>query len=507
MSTRSPVTIIVQAGGRGSRLRHHTWNKPKCLVSVDRKPILYHLFDSFPTAQFIIIGDYAYPKLQAYLRINPPAVSYQLVRAKGKGTLAGMIDALALCGADDDILLIWSDLRIHSMPDVPAKDKPLLFLTDALTCRWQLDAHDGRLREEASNTRGVPGIIYFPRQCRVRDLPRSGEFIKWWAKDVAEFDHALISDIEELGDFDVIENNRNTQSNARFFNQVEFDGERVIKRTISQEFEILARREQAWYRAASAYNFKNIPEILDYDPLVMKRVDGLHPFQMQDLRGSECKAIVERIIASLQELHTADTMPADPDAVQSVYLGKTRARVNAVMPILPFKRIKTLTINGKKCRNIFAKEEFLEEITTIFQPQKFTPIHGDPTFCNIMIDAQGQPIFIDPRGYFADDGIFGDPLYDIAKLYYSVCGNYDDFNLRNFKLYIDNETVEILLPVTAFCVAHQVFAEHFPHDMPYIRVLHGLIWLSLCGYVRDDVDSILGAFFLGLYWLEDGLGA
>ena len=32
--------IIVQAGGRGSRLRHHTWNKPKCLVSVRGKPLI-----------------------------------------------------------------------------------------------------------------------------------------------------------------------------------------------------------------------------------------------------------------------------------------------------------------------------------------------------------------------------------------------------------------------------------------------------------------------------------
>jgi NDP-sugar pyrophosphorylase family protein len=68
--------IIVQAGGRGSRLRHHTWNKPKCLVSVRGKPLLYHLFDKFPNAYFHIIGDYSFDQLEKYLEINPPTASY-----------------------------------------------------------------------------------------------------------------------------------------------------------------------------------------------------------------------------------------------------------------------------------------------------------------------------------------------------------------------------------------------------------------------------------------------
>ena len=52
--------IIVQAGGRGSRLRHHTWNKPKCLVSVRGKPLLYHLFDKFKKHEWwecFLVGD------------------------------------------------------------------------------------------------------------------------------------------------------------------------------------------------------------------------------------------------------------------------------------------------------------------------------------------------------------------------------------------------------------------------------------------------------------------
>ena len=48
------IEVIVQAGGRGSRLRHFTWNKPKCLVSYNGKPVIYHLFDYLNKANLIL---------------------------------------------------------------------------------------------------------------------------------------------------------------------------------------------------------------------------------------------------------------------------------------------------------------------------------------------------------------------------------------------------------------------------------------------------------------------
>ena len=50
--------IVVQAGGRGSRLGYLTDNRPKCLVPVENKPMLFHLFDRYIDKKFIIIGDY-----------------------------------------------------------------------------------------------------------------------------------------------------------------------------------------------------------------------------------------------------------------------------------------------------------------------------------------------------------------------------------------------------------------------------------------------------------------
>ena len=50
--------IIVQAGGRGSRLKNLTDNKPKALVPIDNLPMLFHLFRRYKDKKFIIISDY-----------------------------------------------------------------------------------------------------------------------------------------------------------------------------------------------------------------------------------------------------------------------------------------------------------------------------------------------------------------------------------------------------------------------------------------------------------------
>ncbi len=47
--------IVLQAGGKGSRLGGMTKNKPKALVPYENLPIIFHLFQRFSGANFIIV--------------------------------------------------------------------------------------------------------------------------------------------------------------------------------------------------------------------------------------------------------------------------------------------------------------------------------------------------------------------------------------------------------------------------------------------------------------------
>ena len=55
--------IIVQAGGKGTRMEKLTANKPKALVPINNLPMLFHLFQKYPEKKYIIIGDYKYDVL------------------------------------------------------------------------------------------------------------------------------------------------------------------------------------------------------------------------------------------------------------------------------------------------------------------------------------------------------------------------------------------------------------------------------------------------------------
>ena len=76
--------IIVQAGGKGTRLKQLTQNKPKALVPVNNLPMLFHLFRKYPDKKYIIIGDYQKNVFRKYLRVFAE-VKYLFVETSGTG--------------------------------------------------------------------------------------------------------------------------------------------------------------------------------------------------------------------------------------------------------------------------------------------------------------------------------------------------------------------------------------------------------------------------------------
>ena len=57
-------------------------NKPKCLVSYEGKPVIFHLFDKYKEFNFHIIADYQIDKIKKYFKINPPKINIKLYSKK-----------------------------------------------------------------------------------------------------------------------------------------------------------------------------------------------------------------------------------------------------------------------------------------------------------------------------------------------------------------------------------------------------------------------------------------
>jgi hypothetical protein len=71
-------------------------------------------------------------------------------------------------------------------------------------------------------------------------------------------------------------------------------------------------------------------------------------------------------------------------------------------------------------------------------------VHGDLCLSNILYDLRSRVCkLVDPRGSFGTAGIYGDPRYDVAKLYHSIYGLYDFITNDLFHVAIDGTRVDL----------------------------------------------------------------
>ena len=177
-----------------------------------------------------------------------------------------------------------------------------------------------------------------------------------------------------------------------------------------------------------------------------------------------------------------------------------------IVRVIPF--LFKFCLFNIKCRNpFFYKKDFREKVKDLLcDTSEFALIHGDCTFSNTMVDSNLNIIFLDPRGYFGFQELCGDEYYDWAKVYYSIYGDYDQFNNKNFALQIKEREIFLDIKTNGWKEVGDYFLSRIKNCNPTkIKFLHAIIWLSLTTYAWEDYDSICGAFYNGTYLLEEVL--
>ncbi len=491
--------IIIQAGGKGTRLKQYTVNKPKAIVSVDNLPTIFHLFKKYPDARFIIIGDYLKNVLDRYLDTFCEVRYITVGTDSFTGTCSGISNALKHVPEGERFMLIWSDLVLGKDFVLPESDSDFVGISGSFECRWSYI--DGRFVEESSEKNGVAGMFVFSNKSNLNDVPVEGEFVRWLQSKNKSFERLELTGAAEYG---LIESLKKPEyGRCRPFNNIRKEKNFIIKEGITEQGKKLATKEKNWYRHVRNYDVA-VPEIYSYNPLTMEYVDGENAF-CYTLGITERKEILESIMDSLKSLHFHDRSPADSFSLYEAYFRKTVNRLSKVRDLIPFANERILEINGRKCRNVFFYLDELRERIKSIPCEFFCLIHGDCTFSNIILRHGKEPVFIDPRGYFGFSEIVGDPTYDWAKLYYSVIGDYDQFNLGKFRLEIRDRNVILNIETNGWNDLEDEFIKNLPKNVSIddVRLLHSIIWLSLTTYAWDDYDSICGAFYNGLYYLEE----
>ncbi len=143
--------------------------------------------------------------------------------------------------------------------------------------------------------------------------------------------------------------------------------------------------------------------------------------------------------------------PLGPGVLEEMYLGKTRKRLeNMTAPrelIELVQRPGPVVINGREVPNIpdlWARLE--KEVDRLAENVQGSVVHGDLCLSNILYDLRSRICkLLDPRGSFGASGIYGDPRYDVAKLYHSIYGLYDFITNDLFHVSIDAARVDLAI--------------------------------------------------------------
>lgn len=495
--------FIIQAGGLGTRMRHLTANKPKALVSVDNLPIIFHLFRKYPNKKFIIIGDYKKDVLDNYLDAFSEVSTLTVDTSNCKGTCSGINNALKYVPPNKSFSIIWSDLVLGESFQLPEQvDHNYVGLTGTFGCRWSFK--NNTLIEKQSDTFGVAGLFVFKNKTELQGLPDEGEFVRWLCQNNIPFNPLDLKDTVDYGLADKI--STKDAGKCRPFNALIIQGNRIIKEGIDEQGKKLAVREKQWYKRVSSLSTP-IPRIYSFEPFTLERINGKNIFEYEQLSFEDKKLVLVKIMDGLKTLHSNDICYTDRFSMYKAYFSKTFDRLSKIRDLVPFAKDEYIIINGKKCRNVFFCIDAIRARVESISCKNFCLIHGDCTFSNMMLRNDTDPVFIDPRGYFGDCELVGDPNYDWAKLYYSLVGNYDSFNLGKFTLDILKDEVRLSIHSCNWESLKTVFIDNLPSNssMGDIDFIHALIWLSLTTYAWDDYDSICGAFYNGLYYMEDVL--
>lgn len=494
--------IIVQAGGKGTRMKQMTYNKPKALVPVENLPMIFHLFRKFPDKRFLVIGDYKIDVLVRYLKAFAE-VEYSVVDAEGrKGTCAGLLSAMKEIPDGSPFMLIWSDLILPWDYEFPKEKGNYIGISKGFSCRWKYE--NGEFEEEASDECGVAGQFIFEDKSVIGDVPQEGELVRWLKGQNISFKTQPLYRTREFGL--ISEYQKLAQNKCRPFNRITVKDDCVIKEPLDDQGRALAVRETAWYEKVRRQNFLNIPQIYETSPLKMERIHGKNIYEC-DLPFEEKKNILTQLIQCIRDIHTLEGCPVDADSFYDAYIGKTYKRLEKVYDLVPFAHDKTVRINGTDCPNVFFQREKLEQIVLKYMPEEFRLIHGDCTFSNMMLREDHTPVMIDPRGYFGKTEYYGDPAYDWVKLYYSIAGNYDQFNLKRFLLQIEDDEVKLQIESNHWEDMEDEFFAQIGQEVTrkQMKILHAITYLSLTTYAWEDYDSICGAFYKGLLILKEAL--
>src|SRR6185503_8047122 len=237
-------------------------------------------------------------------------------------------------------------------------------------------------------------------------------------------------------------------------------------------------------------------------------------FLFADLEVAVWDDIFSRLLDVVAGRFMTERAPSPPGVLAEMYLGKTARRIARVAgpPLLMSLLARpAVVVNGRRLAGVHALWDRIEAAVGALD-ERFTwsVIHGDLGFSNILFDLHsGVCRFVDPRGRFGAPGIYGDPRYDVAKLYHSLIGNYDSIINDLFSVVVKGDDVRFdVHAATRQAEVRRCFERRFfsLFDRREITLITALLFLSMLPLHAESPDRQVAMYLRGLQLLNNALG-
>ncbi len=325
----------------------------------------------------------------------------------------------------------------------------------------------------------------------------------------------------DFGNIDNLINAKQRLLQSRYFNSLSVD---PVLNTITKvsDFDQKLRDELNWY--------KNLPESLQVlAPRIISATEIEEKLSLvqeyygyptlaelylfSDLGIDNWRSIFKQLLTLHQRFQNYPYKLSN-QSLRKIYWNKTIDRIAELCHDSYWNDLfskEEVVFNGVVLRNFnFLSEKLNKSIEELITTANGCIIHGDFCFSNILYDLNNQIIrLIDPRGSFGEDGIYGDPRYDMAKLRHSVAGMYDYivsdlFEISELegafegRIFIDNVHAE-------FVAEFDNILEIFGYNPQEITLIEGLLFISMLPLHKDKPQRQKMMYIKGLQLLNKTL--
>lgn len=232
------------------------------------------------------------------------------------------------------------------------------------------------------------------------------------------------------------------------------------------------------------------------------------------------KTVWRQVLLKILAIHKAFTSRGggsiESDHAFEFYWGKTEQRLNdrqGLSAVLPLLELEEVEINGKIYPGWKAAVTAIQTVLRRVAARCTTSvIHGDLCCSNILYDPRTSLIkFIDPRGEFFEEGCYGDPRYDLAKLMHSFHGGYDFILHEMYQLtrLAEGRYELVLLRSEGARKAEQLLFELLEAiggcELSDVLMIEAHLFLSMLPLHCDDPKRQTALYLRGLMLLQQAL--